>query len=211
MPVEGAGTYDVEFANVDDRLTLWVDGRTPFGDGPDLRRRAGRTRVADRRRPRPGRRSPTRGATVAVSDLVLKRDIYYTQYPGDPITRASSGTATTAADRRSSCSTSWPTRRSSPASASSDADDYRDRARPFHDDGRQQPAEQGQPGLGLARRLRRGTTSTARVWEVPRTLLTGKAFFVYWPHGKPFGPDIRLSRDFRLPFRPYFERMKWIR
>ena len=48
-------------------------------------------------------------------------------------------------------------------------------------------------------------------WEVPRALLTGKAFFVYWPHGKPFGPDIRLSRDFRIPFRPYFERMKWIR
>ncbi len=48
-------------------------------------------------------------------------------------------------------------------------------------------------------------------WEVPRSMLIGKAFFVYWPHGKPFGPDIRLSRDFRLPFRPYFERMKWIR
>jgi signal peptidase I len=42
-------------------------------------------------------------------------------------------------------------------------------------------------------------------------LLTGKAFFVYWPHGKPIGPDIRLSPDFRIPFRPYLERMKWIR
>jgi signal peptidase I len=48
-------------------------------------------------------------------------------------------------------------------------------------------------------------------WEVPRALITGKAFFVYWPHGKPFGPDIRVSPDFRLPFRPYVERMKWIR
>ena len=48
-------------------------------------------------------------------------------------------------------------------------------------------------------------------WEVPRSMLIGKAFFVYWPHGKPFGPDIRLSRDIRIPFRPYFERMKWIR
>ena len=42
-------------------------------------------------------------------------------------------------------------------------------------------------------------------------MLTGKAFFVYWPHGKPFGPDIRSIRDFRIPFRPYVERMKWIR
>jgi signal peptidase I len=48
-------------------------------------------------------------------------------------------------------------------------------------------------------------------WEVPRSMLIGKAFFVYWPHGKPFGPDIRLTRDLRLPFRPYFERMKLIR
>jgi hypothetical protein len=42
--------------------------------------------------------------------------------------------------------------------------------------------------------------------DVPTELV-----IVYWPHGKPFGPDIRLSRDFRIPFRPYFERMKWIR
>ena len=48
-------------------------------------------------------------------------------------------------------------------------------------------------------------------WEVPRSLLIGKAFFIYWPHGKPFGPDVRMNRDFRIPFRPYFERMKWIR
>ena len=57
-----------------------------------------------------------------------------------------------------------------------------------------------------------GWDSTHREsWEVPRSLLTGKAFFVYWPHGKPFGPDIRLNPDFRVPFRPYVERMKWIR
>jgi signal peptidase I len=49
-------------------------------------------------------------------------------------------------------------------------------------------------------------------WEVPRALLTGKAFFVYWPHGKPFGPDIRVPRlGLQVPFRPYIERMKWIR
>ena len=57
-----------------------------------------------------------------------------------------------------------------------------------------------------------GWDSTHREsWEVPRSLITGKAFFVYWPHGKPFGPDIRLNPDFRVPFRPYVERMKWIR
>src|SRR5262249_21481031 len=29
----GPGRYSIGFANVDDRLTLWVDGRAPFGDG----------------------------------------------------------------------------------------------------------------------------------------------------------------------------------
>jgi signal peptidase I len=54
-------------------------------------------------------------------------------------------------------------------------------------------------------------TSNRKSWEVPRNLLTGKAFYVYWPHGVPFGPDIRVGRDNRLIFRPYFERMRWIR
>jgi hypothetical protein len=48
-------------------------------------------------------------------------------------------------------------------------------------------------------------------WEVPRSLVTGKAFFVYWPHGVPFGPNLTGNRDFRIPFRPYLERMRWIR
>ncbi len=41
--------------------------------------------------------------------------------------------------------------------------------------------------------------------------MTGKAFYVYWPHGVPIWPDIAVTHDFRIPFRPYFERMKWIR
>jgi signal peptidase I len=58
----------------------------------------------------------------------------------------------------------------------------------------------------------RGWDETNREsWEVPESLIIGKAFYVYWPHGKPFGPDIRIGRDFRVPFRPYFERMKFIR
>jgi signal peptidase I len=49
-------------------------------------------------------------------------------------------------------------------------------------------------------------------WEVPESLIIGKAFFIYWPHGVPFWPSIPLlGRDFRVPFRPYLERMKWIR
>ena len=38
-----------------------------------------------------------------------------------------------------------------------------------------------------------GRDSDRKPWEVPRPLLTGKAFYVYWPHGVPFWPDIALS------------------
>jgi signal peptidase I len=43
--------------------------------------------------------------------------------------------------------------------------------------------------------------------EVPRSMLTGKAFCIYWPHGVPLWPDFRFNADFRFPFRPYVERM----
>jgi len=33
---------------------------------------------------------------------------------------------------------------------------------------------------------------------------------IYWPHGKPFGPDIRLRSRFPNPVPALFERMKWI-
>lgn len=213
-PVDGPGTYDVTFANVDDRLTLVVDGRGVFGDGvtyddgTDLHPA-----------PTAADLSPVavaaQGATVELSDLVLKRDIYYTLYPG-----------------RSDYSQSWDQRfprtpvelfdilsdpsqfpplgnlrsheyaigpdrfmmlgDNSPRSKDSRGWDNRDRYDPDY------------PDVGW------DTTNRAS-WEVPRSLLTGKAFYVYWPHGKPFGPDIRLGRDFRIPFLPYFARMKWIR
>ena len=45
--IRGTGTYDVAFANVDDRLTLWVDGRTA------VRRRAWSTTTAPAPHPIP--------------------------------------------------------------------------------------------------------------------------------------------------------------
>ena len=77
--------------------------------------------------------------------------------------------------------------------------------------GRQQPVQQGQPGWGTGA-TRDWDTSDRKAWEVPRSLLTGKAFYIYWPHGVPFGPEHPAgTATSRLPFRPYVERMKWIR
>jgi signal peptidase I len=212
--INRAGTYEVTFANVDDRLTLIVDGQGVFGDGVNY------DSLEKHPAPTAADLSPVaiaaRGAAIEVSDLVLKRDIYYTLYPG-----------------RSDYSQSWEQRfprtpvelfdllsdpsrfeplgnllwsrpyligpeaylmlgDNSPRSKDSRGWDNRDHLDPAH------------PEYGW-------DPSNRASWEVPRSLLTGKAFYVYWPHGKPFGPDIRLRRDFQVPFRPYFERMKWIR
>jgi len=207
---KGAGTHDLAFANVDDRLTLWVDGRTPFGagveydDGPSA--------------PLP---SPTtadlapaavavRGASARVSGLVLKRDIYYTQTPGkadytvpwdgfsaDPTERAQKYFDLLAdPSRYASLVTDEPR-------------DYPIKPGRYMMMGDNSP--RSKDGRGWGHRDKQWDDSDREDWEVPQSLLIGKAFFVYWPHGKPFGPDIRISRDFRIPFRPYFERMKWIR
>ena len=34
--IRRAGEHEITFANVDDRLTLWVDGALPFGDGRNI-------------------------------------------------------------------------------------------------------------------------------------------------------------------------------
>jgi signal peptidase I len=212
--INGPGEYSVEFANVDDRLTLLVNGRTPFGEGVTYD-------VEDPHRPPTAAdlapaAVATRGAQVEVSDLVLKRDIYYTQNPGQSDYGQSWQLRNPRTPSELYSLLSDPTQfpllgdlkfheypiganrfmmlgDNSPRSADSRQWDTRDRYDPEY------PGSDG------------WDTSNRASWEVPRSLITGKAFFVYWPHGKPFGPDLRWGPDFRLLFRPYVERMKWIR
>ncbi len=213
--LKGQGARDVTFANVDDRLTLWVDGSTPFGEGlpfedPPTTPYAPTARDLD----------PVgvafQGASGRVSDLVLKRDIYYTQDPRDPDYKISG--VYESIDREDQREygrvlkmfdfladpTKFPTLEThAPQKAYVIRPDHfmmmGDNS-PRSSDSRAWSSNDSNWGV-----------EDRSSWEVPRTMLVGKAFFVYWPHGKPFGPDVRLSRDFRLPFRPYFERMKWIR
>ena len=65
---------------MDDRLTLWVNGRSIYESGVEYER------GDDVLVPTAADLSPAgvavRNGSVTVSDLVLKRDIYYTQNPG---------------------------------------------------------------------------------------------------------------------------------
>ncbi len=201
-------SHDVVFANVDNRLTLWVDGVPVFDHGltyedPDPNKHPNPT--LDDLNPV---RIAARGSEVRVSDLVLKRDIYYTQQPG----------------HNDYVFNRWDISRpprtpvelaellADPAKVSAFGtlgyNDYSVSKDGFLMLGDNSPRSKDSRAWTDADR---DWDSSDRLrWEVPRKMLTGKAFCVYWPHGKPFGPDIRIWPDFRIPFRPYFERMKWI-
>ena len=213
-PLVGVGSHQVEFANVDDRLTLWVDGETPFGDGLAYTDSPETSRAPDASDLSPVGVSIQDGAGVTVSGLVLKRDIYYTQdptYPDFPIRGISNGLGSDSETGRVVAMFDFL---SDPAQFAAlgeltPRNPYVIRPDHFMMMGDNSPRSWDSRKWNSDDRAWRRVERSS--WEVPRSMLIGKAFFVYWPHGKPFGPDIRLTRDLRLPFRPYFERMKWIR
>jgi signal peptidase I len=75
--MKGKGTYNLRFANVDDRLTVWVDNTLVFGDGVEYKapEKLAPTRENDLDRP-VSIGAP--GARLAISKLKLLRDVYYT-------------------------------------------------------------------------------------------------------------------------------------
>ncbi len=71
------GTYLVRFANVDDRLTVWVNGELPFGDGVAYTpaKEHGPTEENDLKQPAS---IAAAGAALSLAKLSLWRDTYYT-------------------------------------------------------------------------------------------------------------------------------------
>ncbi len=73
--IRGPGTYTILFTNVDDQLTLWVDGQLPPFDAPTTYDPLGNTR------PTPADLAPvgvaSRGAAVSIRHLKVLRDVYF--------------------------------------------------------------------------------------------------------------------------------------
>jgi signal peptidase I len=205
------GSHELTFANVDNRLTLWIDGRLAFDEGRTYTTdwTASGPTSADLEPARIG----ARGADVELERLVLSRDIYYTLDPAEP-DYANLGDAQFEAERLYEILAD-PSRFR--MLAPRPARDYP--IRPGHylmlgDNsawsrdgrawGRTDQIDPSRPGQGW-------DGSGRESWEVPERLLIGKAFCVYWPHPKPVWPRIRLGEDICLPGLPYIERMRLIR
>jgi signal peptidase I len=204
--------HDLVFANVDNRLTLWVDGKTPFADGRAFDRPADEPRAPTAADLSPAAIAVQGAAELAASDLVLSRDIYYTLDPRGPdYTRL--GLDPTIA------SLSDPTQ--FPLIENLGHKDFAVRPGHFFMLGDNSPSssdsrawgddDQWQTDPNSGEPTRSWDPNKREPWELPESLLVGKAFFVYWPHGVPFWPNVTVAPDFQVPFRPYVERMRWIR
>jgi signal peptidase I len=76
-PLKGPGTYKIRFANVDERLTLWVNDQMPFGDGQVYD--PPKTLVYDADNDLNPVGIAVKGAPkLSVAHLKLSRDTYYT-------------------------------------------------------------------------------------------------------------------------------------
>jgi len=259
-PLQGAGTYELTFANVDDRLMVWVDG-TPLDFGTDddgqpknhYRPFGGETVL---QAPSAADLAPVgiaaRRCDATVAHLLLQRDIYYRSEKFDA--RHPHGHS-----REYQPTGKWLRPDSDPDDQPAKMNNGQytipverhalrrllDRPSRWWD---RYTGGEGHPHLRFVRFERLASdeyfmlgdnsprSQDSRLWTnqrgaerrhaVPGTLLVGKAFFIYWPHGVPFlndgkGFSVRYHRSvdgrktdypsFRVPFYPNVTRMHRIR
>jgi signal peptidase I len=208
------GVHLVTFANVDDRLTLIVDGILPFGDGRPCEPESSWIHAIPTAADLEPARIAVQGADLEVTRLVLKRDIYYTLQPGESDQLSLEdfsqvgprGFFDMLADPARYAGLGPPPRRDYPLGPGrylmlGDNSPWSRDGRAW---GRRDQIDQDDPPSGW-------DDSGRESWEVPESLIIGKAFCVYWPHLKPAWPEFRLGPDQRFPVRPNIERIRWIR
>lgn len=204
--------HDLTFANIDDRLTLWVDGRLPFGDGLAYETVVDEQAVPTADDLEPARVS-VRGASATVRGLVLKRDVYYSQDPGEPdsddLSEYRLKPPQALFDLLSDPSRYGELRWRKPREYPIEAGHYMmlgDNSSWSRDGRAWTRVDQTTPTAPD-----RGWDDSGREsWEVPRSLVIGRAFSVYWPHFRPMWPGIRIGPDLVLPARPNVEEVRWI-
>lgn len=169
-PIKGKGTYQVAFANVDNRLCLWVNGRLiPFGEGAELQHNGatGNPFPTDQDLTPVG--IAASGVSAKVSNLFLERDIYYRiGQPGKNFQHLANQL-----ELHMNNPEAW-------------AETYASFSRELGERTLIIPEDHF-----LAFGDNSPQSNDSRLWDaghetVPRRLLVGKAFWIYWPHGVPF-------------------------
>lgn len=218
--VKGTGGHALTFANVDDRLLLWVDGDViDFGD---------KTEYPPAALPNPQDADlvpvgiAAKGADVQVSELLLQRDIYYRaeKVSNDRDLQDNPASENEFYGNESMLRDllSEPERWGRLYADHSQAVNFAQlHADEFFVLGDNSPRSRDSR---LWSNMRRAKHRHA----VPRTALVGKAFFIYWPHGIPFlnhGKGFPVAYhstngapnypSITFPFYPQYDRWKRIR
>lgn len=185
--IRGPGTYTLRFANVDDRLCLWVNdsslksGLVTFGDGAEYDAPANR-------RPQDSDLTPVafsaQGLSASVFDLLIERDTYY-RAESVPNEAGSFNSHEYEVDE----SLRLRELLNNPQEWGDIYERYSHKVE-FHE---LSPDEFFVMGDNSPR------SQDSRLWPnnrqaknrhaVSRQALIGKAFFIYWPHGVPFMND----------------------
>ncbi len=219
------GSYRLRFANVDDRLAFWVNGRSvDLGEGCLLAR-------ADSHMPTSRDLSPAgiaiTGMKGSIADLILYRDIYYR----DEVAEYQEVAAQDHLEELLHVPDEWyrayssgRRRRDESMGAMTTYVMGDDEYLMFGDNS---PQSKDSRLFDQIARFNRGGPYTRHA--VRSQAIIGKAFFVYWPHGKPFlndgqgypfplsyhvdreGRKVPDYPNHRIPFYPSVERMRRIR
>lgn len=219
-PVKGIGEYLINFANVDDRLLLWVDGKLVSFDQDtqydpesvfgDIYEQTGN--LVPESNGRDGDLSPagvgSQGAQLNVRGLRIYRDVYYVADRYNRVDRPNSVGQTN--EYRNSQSL-WE--ENTPRSVASFFSDPR--AWPILADRNQETFDPLKENQFFVLGDNSPSSLDGRLWwektnnkhYVDRKLLIGKALFIYWPHS--WGEWPVASRW--LPGWPAFGDMKLVR
>lgn len=180
--IRGPGTHRVQFANVDDQLVLWVDGKVIEFDGRFGPLTNDVPTAEDLRPVRLG----SNGAALRFTDLRVLRDVYYIA-------------------NKHGADQDFPSSLSAPDSWNELAFDNAP-AISFHLGADQFLMLGDNSPQSADSRLWSGTDENGDPeYYVRRDLLIGKAVFIYWPHG------VRVFSNWWFPFYPNFRRMGLVR
>jgi signal peptidase I len=182
--VRGPGTHRLRFANVDDQLLLWVDGKQVAFDG----NYGPLGNIVPSEEDRMPARLGTKGLAARFDELRLLRDIYYIA------TRGSYADVRRSPDFFKDAS-QWNDLLNEPAIAFNLSAD------------RFLVLGDNSPRSADSRMWSGRDEQGATEYYVKRELLVGKAVYIYWPHALDHLPYFNIW----FPFFPNFARMGFVR